>query len=98
MALDKEAVLAFVAAHESEAAKEDLQYWLTTHMYLTGLYYGLMTTVRWALLRCGEGYGKEHKKGQHPSLVLSPPPSLFPSLFPSSFLSSFAPNVNCQPS
>jgi hypothetical protein len=64
MALNTKAVLAFVAAHESEAVKEDLQYWLTTHMYLTGLYYGMMTTVSECGGRGGTSAREERWRGR----------------------------------
>ncbi len=48
--MNVEALLNFVAAHEAPRL-QDLQTWLTQHMYLSGLYYGVMATV---LARGGE--------------------------------------------
>lgn len=44
-ALDLPALVAFVAAHE-QPREDDLHHWITRHMWLSGVYYGVMATVR----------------------------------------------------
>lgn len=42
--MDLPRLVAFVAAHERPHL-DDLHHWITTHMYISGVYYGIMATV-----------------------------------------------------
>jgi nitric oxide reductase large subunit len=44
VAMDVQKLCAFVKKHE-EPRLDSLLHWMTEHMYLTGLYYGIMLSV-----------------------------------------------------